>query len=100
MQDTAHLAFGGFAGRFVTNQIDSPNISCPMTAEQMTQKDVLRTKLEVLRSEHQDLDIAIRSLQDRAITDEFAIKRLKKRKLALKDQMTRIKDSLIPDIIA
>lgn len=67
---------------------------------QMDQAEVLRVKLEVLRREHRDLDDAISALQERAVADQLAIRRLKKQKLGLKDQITRLEDQLTPDIIA
>lgn len=60
----------------------------------------LRKRLELLRSEHRDLDAAIAALTDTGSTDQLQIARLKKRKLLLKDQISMIEDSLLPDIIA
>lgn len=67
---------------------------------QMEQIDVLRVKLEVLRREHRDLDDAIHALQDRASADMLTLRRLKKQKLYLKDQITVLEDRVTPDIIA
>ncbi|OYX23858.1 MAG: hypothetical protein B7Z10_10345 [Rhodobacterales bacterium 32-66-7] len=61
---------------------------------------MLRIKLEVLRREHRDLDDAIRALDDTGRPDQLTMRRLKKQKLALKDQIVKIEDMLIPDIIA
>ncbi|MEM8823665.1 MAG: DUF465 domain-containing protein [Pseudomonadota bacterium] len=66
----------------------------------MTQEEVLRVKLEVLRQEHRDLDAAITAMEERSRPDVLAIKRLKKKKLELKDRIARIEDQLTPDIIA
>lgn len=60
----------------------------------------LRKKLELLRSEHRDLDAAITALTDAGSQDQLQIARLKKRKLRLKDQISIIEDTLLPDIIA
>jgi hypothetical protein len=68
--------------------------------EQMDQAQMLRIRLEVLRREHRDLDEAIAALHDRATADQLALRRLKKRKLVLKDHIARIQDELTPDIIA
>ncbi len=68
--------------------------------EQMDHDEMLRVRLEVLRREHRDLDEAIAALHDRTTADQLALRRLKKRKLALKDQIARIEDDLTPDIIA
>ena len=50
-----------------------------------------------LRLEHRDLDTAIGRLQTDIEADELALKRLKKRKLLLKDQISWIENALIPD---
>ena len=63
-------------------------------------EDELRKRLEVLKTEHRDLDAAIDALTASGATDQLQIARLKKRKLKLKDQITLIEDYLIPDIIA
>lgn len=72
------------------------------TAAQMEMKreDVLRVKLEVLRREHRDLDDAIHALEETGRGDQLRLRRLKKQKLQLKDQIARIEDALIPDILA
>lgn len=67
---------------------------------ELNHEEVLRVKLEVLRREHRDLDDAIAAMHLRGTGDELSMKRLKKRKLALKDQIARIEDELTPDIIA
>jgi hypothetical protein len=66
----------------------------------MSREEVLRVKLELLQREHRDLDEAIAALDREARGDALTIRRLKKRKLMLKDQITRIEDELTPDIIA
>ncbi len=62
--------------------------------------EVLRARLHRLKGEHQDLDAVIARLEENPITDAFQVQRLKKRKLALKDEIARIEDALQPDIIA
>jgi len=57
-------------------------------------------KLRQLRIEHRDLDEVIMRLALDARTDELQLKRLKKRKLMLKDQITRLESELIPDLNA
>jgi hypothetical protein len=57
-------------------------------------------QLRELRIEHRDLDEIIHRLQMDYRTDELQIKRLKKRKLALKDQITRLESEQIPDLNA
>ncbi|WP_333795374.1 YdcH family protein [Hyphomicrobium sp.] len=60
----------------------------------------LREELVKLRSEHRVLDDEILTLEINGATDQLLIRRLKKKKLALKDQITKIEDQLLPDIIA
>jgi len=67
---------------------------------EMDATEVLRVKLEVLRQEHRDLDEAIHSMETAGRFDQLTLRRLKKRKLMLKDQIARIEDILTPDIIA
>jgi hypothetical protein len=69
-------------------------------ASEVTRPDevALRAKLAELMQEHRDLDAAIDALQ--GSPDQLQITRLKKRKLQLKDQITKINDQLLPDIIA
>ncbi len=50
--------------------------------------------------QHRDLDDAISALEVSARPDQFTLRRLKKQKLVLKDQIVKIEDQLIPDIIA
>ena len=66
---------------------------------QLNHNEVMAIELEVLRQEHRDLDLAISVLVEQAI-DQLAVKRLKKKKLLLKDQISRFEDELTPDIIA
>ncbi len=60
----------------------------------------LRRRLEQSRIEHRDLDAAINALALSDPPDQLRSMRLKKRKLALKDQIAALEDALIPDIIA
>ncbi len=60
----------------------------------------LRIKLNELGQEHRALDAAIAALIQTGTGDQIQLTRLKKRKLMLKDQMQRIEDALLPDIIA
>lgn len=57
-------------------------------------------RLIELRIEHRDLDAAIARLQVDIQADELAVKRLKKRKLQLKDNISRLENALIPDELA
>ena len=57
----------------------------------------LSQRMAVLRQEHRDLDAAIEQLQADIRADELMLKRFKKRKLLLKDQISWIENALIPD---
>lgn len=54
-------------------------------------------RLVELRESHRDLDAAIGRLQEDPDADELAIRRLKKRKLQLKDQIAQLEAQLVPD---
>jgi hypothetical protein len=70
-----------------------------MTAEVTKPDEVeLRAKLAELVQEHRDLDAAIAALM--GSPDQLQVSRLKKKKLQLKDQIAKIEDQLLPDIIA
>jgi hypothetical protein len=60
----------------------------------------LRDQLVKLRAEHRELDDEIMQLEGSGAADQLHVKRLKKKKLALKDQIKLIEDQLLPDIIA
>ncbi|AJD53031.1 hypothetical protein ABIE64_001813 [Thalassospira sp. MBR-102] len=57
-------------------------------------------RLLFLREEHRDLDIAIEQLAHGAHHDQLRLGRMKKRKLALKDEILYLESQLVPDIIA
>ncbi len=57
-------------------------------------------KLRALRIEHRDLDDVTTRLQLDVCVNEIQLRRLKKRKLLLKDQITRLESELIPDLNA
>ncbi len=64
------------------------------------EEQALRAKLAELVQEHRDLDEAIAAMTASGPGDQIRLTRLKKRKLQLKDQIARIEDQLLPDIIA
>lgn len=66
----------------------------------LNNQDSLHNLLVMLRQEHRDLDSAIGALAAAAPVDQLQLKRLKKKKLSLKDRITSIEDQLTPDIIA
>ncbi|WP_372786676.1 YdcH family protein [Phenylobacterium sp.] len=63
-------------------------------------EELLQAKLAELRQDHADLDAAVQAIALSPLPDMLLIARLKRKKLALKDEMTRIEDQLTPDIIA
>ena len=67
---------------------------------EMDLEEVQRIKLAVLKREHRDLDEAIHVMETSGRGDQLTLKRLKKQKLHLKDQIARLEDILTPDIIA
>ena len=60
----------------------------------------ISAQLVELRLEHRDLDDAIARLALNIEADELAVKRLKKRKLRIKDMITALESKLIPDLDA
>ena len=54
-------------------------------------------RVAALRQEHRELDDTITRMQADIAADELAVKRLKKRKLQLKDLIARLESALIPD---
>ena len=73
-----------------------------MTTEMLNDAEIadIRHHLHELQIEHRDLDQVISHLTDNPPPDELLVRRLKKRKLALKDEVTWLEGKLRPDIIA
>lgn len=65
-----------------------------------TPDDVLRKKVALLRQEHQDISASIEALAAQPLPDQLLIARLKRKKLALKDDILRLEAHILPDIIA
>lgn len=63
-------------------------------------EDASRRRLATLRVEHQDLDASVAALIAQPVVDQIRVARLKKKKLALRDEIARLEDQLTPDIIA
>ena len=61
------------------------------------EKTGLQAQLVELRTEHRDLDDAIARIEAMPVDDELAIRRLKKRKLLLKDRIAALERQLDPD---
>lgn len=66
----------------------------------MPPAEQVRARVIELEVEHRDLDVAIDRLADTVSTDDLQLRRLKKRKLHLKDQIIQLKMQLVPDIPA
>ena len=66
----------------------------------MNQDELLIAELLELRRQHRALDDEIATLSESPLADQLQLKRLKKRKLHLKDEIARVEDKLYPDIIA
>jgi hypothetical protein len=69
-----------------------------MTMENNTEE--IKRRINELNLEHRDLDRAIEALEQNPLHDELQLKRLKKRKLMLKDQIFMLQRQLVPDIPA
>jgi hypothetical protein len=64
------------------------------------ERERMLEKLNGLRIEHRDMDEIILKLQEAQTLDDLQLRRLKKRKLQLKDMIAYIENMLIPDILA
>jgi hypothetical protein len=78
----------------------SDDLFAALCLEGRMNDDGIRQQLEQLKTEHRDLDDAIRALATQTLVDQLQIARLKKKKLILKDRIMRLEDQLVPDIIA
>ncbi|WP_434516974.1 DUF465 domain-containing protein [Dechloromonas sp. ARDL1] len=73
-----------------------------MSLHPLTEVEIsdLRNQLHELQVEHRDLDLVITHLIDKPPPDELLVRRLKKRKLLLKDRILQLEQMLVPDIPA
>jgi hypothetical protein len=62
--------------------------------------DAIRLRIAELAQEHRDLDDVIARLAMEPVQDELQLRRLKKRKLQLKDRILQLECQLVPDILA
>lgn len=69
----------------------------PLTPEEREQ---IEARIGELETEHRDLDDVIARLAADPTLDQLQLRRLKKKKLLLKDLIARLRDRLIPDIVA
>jgi len=72
----------------------------PMIDYSTFTEEALQARLQDLQQDHADLDASIQALSQAPLPDLIVIGRLKRKKLALKDEIARIEDQLNPDIIA
>lgn len=66
----------------------------------MPDTDTLIQRIAELQQEHRGLDQAIEALQQMAPLDELGVRRLKKRKLQVKDTIVLLQMRLVPDVPA
>ena len=69
-------------------------------SQEMSPEDIARARLAALRRQHRELDEQITAMSAGGVLCSLTLGRLKRQKLALKDQIARIEDDLTPDIIA
>lgn len=62
--------------------------------------EAIRARIAELSLEHRDLDDAITALTNGPVANQLQMQRMKKRKLALRDQIIRMESLILPDIIA
>lgn len=65
-----------------------------------SEEEGVRARLTTITLDHSDLDAAVQALMLSPLPDMMVIRRLKRKKLLLKDEIERLKDQLTPDIIA
>ena len=68
--------------------------------EAMPKMTEMQERLHQLKKEHRDLDTAIHEMSANPYTDQLHLRRMKLRKLRLKDEITILEDQLIPDMDA
>lgn len=82
--------------------VERPNLVRVVSSEPEGSEEerTTRARLAQLRQEHRDLDAAIDAMLASGNPDQLQLTRMKKRKLSLRDLITKIEDELLPDIIA
>lgn len=71
-----------------------------MVTASLESVEEIKRRIGELNVEHRDLDRAIEALELSPVHDELQLKRLKKRKLMLKDEIEQLADRIVPDILA
>jgi hypothetical protein len=72
----------------------------PLAAVDDKDRKAIQERIKELQVEHRDLDDVVSRLSEDVNVDQLRLRRLKKRKLLLKDQIERLKSLLIPDLNA
>jgi hypothetical protein len=82
--------------------VDSPSLVRVVSSDPGVPEEerTARSRLAQLRQEHRDLDAAIDAMLSSSNPDQLQLTRMKKRKLSLRDLISKIEDELLPDIIA
>ena len=62
--------------------------------------EAIKARIVAMKLEHRDLDVAIHKLEESIGCDQLLLRRMKKRKLQLKDAIARLQSMLIPDMPA
>ena len=76
------------------------NLMLIYEAREMHRTSDISKKIDTLKTQHRILDDQIVALEADPASDQLKIQRLKRQKLALKDEVSRLQTSLLPDIIA
>lgn len=66
----------------------------------LSREETLKIKLRALLEEHRRVDDAVAAMAERPAPESLELQRMKRRKLALKDEITAVQDQITPDIIA
>jgi hypothetical protein len=90
----------GFLLGFPPNHFIFLRVPAKANLEAMSAQTLLESKIAELRIEHRDLDDVISRLLVDPACDHLQVQRMKKRKLAIKDEINRLENRLLPDIIA
>ena len=83
--------------KFVTDRGGEALGNQPLTEDERAQ---IESRIAALETEHHDLDDVIARLSEHPDQDQLQLRRFKKRKLVLKDSISRLKIQLVPDIPA
>lgn len=79
---------------------EAPHLPPEILLDESQDIATIKARIHELQIEHRDLDQVIGRLSDAPYPDQLQLRRLKKRKLLLKDMITKLEMSLVPDIPA